>query len=196
LGLLADESSALLERITNEGAAKALAQIGFVADESITDQLNQYALDYANDRAAEMIGMKMKDGERVPNPNAEWVISDTTRDMVKDDIADAIETGMSNDELADNLSEMYAFSDARAETIARTETAKADIGGNLEAYRVSGQVASKRWITGEGCCDECEALNGMEVDLDDDFPDVGDPPAHPNCRCDVLPVLSDISGDD
>lgn len=177
------DSEALLEEITAQGGAAALAQIGFVADESITNQLNEYALDYAEERSAEMVGKRWVDGELVDNPDAEWVISDTTREMLRGDIAAAIEAGTSNDDLADQLAENYAFSDARAETIARTETAYADVAGNLNAYRESGQVESKQWLISADACDECLELEDEVVGIDEDFPnDGGDgPPLHPNC---------------
>lgn len=188
-----DEAQDLLEEITAAGGADALAQIGFNSDESITNQLNDYALDYAKDRSAEMVGKKYVDGELVDNPNAEWVIPETTREMLRADVSTAIESGASNDDLADQLAENYAFSDERAQTIARTETAKADVAGNLNAYKESGQVESKRWLTAPDCCDLCQDLDDVTVGLDEDFPDDGGdgPPLHPNCRCDVLPVLSD-----
>jgi SPP1 gp7 family putative phage head morphogenesis protein len=188
-----DDAQDLLEEITSSGGAAALAQIGFTADDSITNQLNEYALDYAKDRSAEMVGKKWVDGELIDNPNAEWVIADATRDMLRADIAAAIESGASNDRLADQLAENYAFSDDRSQVIARTETAKADVAGNLNAYRESGQVEGKRWLTAPDCCDECLELDGETAGIDEDFPDDGGdgPPLHPNCRCDVLPVLTE-----
>ena len=78
--------------------------------------------------------------------------------------------------------------------VARTETAYADVQGNLEGYRASGVVAKKEWLVSQDeVCPECEALDGKVVDLDEPFPGQGGdgPPLHPNCRCDVLPVLQD-----
>ena len=90
------------------------------------------------------------------------------------------------------LEENYAFSEARAETIARTETANADCQGNLAVYKESGVVAQKQWIVGAGCCDECQELDGEIVDLDDNFSTGDDaPPAHPNCRCDYVPLIDE-----
>jgi SPP1 gp7 family putative phage head morphogenesis protein len=195
LALLADEAKDLLEEIAAAGGVDALAQIGFTADESITDQVNEYAVEYAKNRSAEMVGKRWVDGELIDNPDASWVIGESTRDMLRADIAAAIEAGSSNDSLASELSENYAFSDERAQTVARTETAFADVAGNLNAYKESGQVESKRWLTAPDCCDLCQDLDGVTVDLDEDFPDDGGdgPPLHPNCRCDVLPVLTDAT---
>jgi hypothetical protein len=113
--------------------------------------------------------------------------------MLRAAVADAIEEGTSTADLAAALEESYAFSEDRAETIARTELARADVEGNLTAYRDSGVVEGKEWILGSehGDADECDEAAAMGVvPIDDDFGGIGDPPAHPNCACDVLPVLA------
>jgi SPP1 gp7 family putative phage head morphogenesis protein len=194
LALVMDDAQPLLEQLAREGGAAAIAQLG-LDDEGITDQANQFAIDYAAERSAEMVGKKWVDGELVDNPNAEWQIDDATREYLRVDIESAEDEGWSNDKLASVLADNYAFSDERAEAIARTETAFADVAGNLNAWKASGQVSQKQWIVGDGCCDECQDLDGVTVDLDDDFPDDGGdgPPLHPNCRCDVVPVLTEDS---
>lgn len=181
----------LLEKVAIEGGVAALDQVGIIDDESITNLVNLNAVDYALDRSAEMVGKKYVDGVLVDNPKAQWRIDDATREMLRVDVATAEEEGWSNDRLADAIGKNYAFSDDRAETIARTETAFADVNGNLAAYKASGVVAQKQWLTAPDCCDECLDLDGVTVDLDEDFPDDGGdgPPLHPNCRCDVIPVL-------
>lgn len=174
----------LLEEIGQDAGVMALAQVGIRDDESLTELTNDFAVDYATERAAEMVGMRYNDdGELETNPNPEWAIDDATRDMLRDDVVTAMDEGLSNDALADKIAGSYAFSEERAQTIARTETAFADVAGNLNAYRESGEVASKQWVVSEECCDECAELDGEIVALDDDFPnDGGDgPPLHPNC---------------
>ena len=181
----------LLSTVTKDGGAEALAQVGIANDTSIVELVNEKAVAYARDRAAEMVGKRWVDGELVDNPNSAYRIDDSTRELLRADIASGLEEGLSNDDIAKALASAYAFSDERADMIARTETAFADVAGNMIAYRESGEVESKQWITGEGCCDECAELNGVIVDLDENFPgDGGDgPPLHPNCRCDVLPLI-------
>jgi len=162
---------------------------------------NERAEQYAQDRAAEMVGKKWVDGQLVENPNPQWALadseaaSDATRDYLRGDITQAIEEGWSNQQLADKLVENYAFSPARAETIARTEIGNADIQGNMEAYQEaidSGIEVKKRWITGADECDDCAAnADQGAIDFDELFQSGDDAPlAHPNCRCDILPVLA------
>jgi len=167
------------------GTTTAYAQIGLDDEESLT-LANENAVEWAKKRSAELVGKKItKDGQIIDNPNADYSIDESTREMLRADITRAMEEGMSNDELADLLSDNYAFSDERAETIARTETANADCAGNEILYKESGVVSKKEWIVGAGCCDDCEMLNGEIVDIDENFSN-GEmvPPAHPNC---VLP---------
>lgn len=193
--LLQDELQDLIEKITKAGGVAALDQVALGAiDESIVHQVNEYAVAYAEERAAELVGKKWVGDVLVDNPNPVWSIDATTRESVRATVEKATSEGWSNDRLADELEAHHAFSEARSQAIARTETAFADVGGNMEAYRTSGQVESKQWLASAGCCDDCQALDGMVVGLDESFPNGGDagPPLHPNCECDVLPVLTGL----
>ena len=180
---IAPDLAELLEDMTQEAGEVALAQVLSDIDDSMLDQVNERAVDYAAERSATLI----KD------------LEDSTRDMLRTDLISGIESGATNDDIATALADNYGFSDERAETIARTETAYADVQGNLEGYKASGVVDMKEWSTGGGdTCDECNGLDKVQVPLDDDFPDEGGdgPPLHPNCRCDILPVLADNSAED
>lgn len=177
---------------TGLGVIAAYAQLD-LDDPDMLSVANENGIAFAEARAAELVGKRVQeDGTVIENPNPEYSIEQATREMIRGDVTTAMEQGLSNDELADLLGENYAFSEERALTIARTETAFADCQGNLVLYRESGVVTSKQWIVGDGCCDECAAVNGEVVPLDGKFSnDVEAPPAHPNCRCDFIPVLSE-----
>lgn len=173
---LTDDVKAQIETILKDAGIEALAQVG-ISDSAITEVVNERAVEYAKERAAELVKN----------------IRESTRNMLRADIAEAMADGWSNDELRDAIMDNYGFSPERADVIARTETAYADVAGNLEGYRASGVVTRKKWITGAGCCDLCDALNGVTIDLDEDFDTedgpIDGPPYHPNCRCDVSPVV-------
>jgi len=88
----------------------------------------------------------------------------------------------------------------RAMTIARTESNRFVNAGRLAGYKDSGVVKKKRWDSQEprgcrNCTKVCDNLNGMVVGLDEKFVDpdtnIGydHPPALPNCRSVVRPVL-------
>ena len=184
-----------LIEVAKSGAGEAYQQLA-IDDPSAFKLANDDAVTWAKEQAASMVGQTYVDGELVPNPNAEYNILDATREMIRSDVAQAIEEGWTNDELASKLSDSYAFSDARADMIARTEIARADVQGSLILYKDSGVVDQKQWITGAGCCDDCQELNDEVVDIDENFSDGSDgPPAHPACRCDVIPVVAQQSQD-
>ena len=191
---LVPEVQSLLLSIAEDGVRAGFGQIGVIPSREITTLVNDHAIAWAQDRAAELVGMRVTEsGELVENPNAEWTITDSTREMLRSDVTQAIEDGTSSAALGDQLEASYAFSAARAETIARTELAHADVEGNMMAYRDSGMVSGKEWLLSseheeQDECDEAEAMG--VVDLDDDFGGIGDPPAHPRCACDVVPVLA------
>ena len=80
----------------------------------------------------------------------------------------------------------------RTETIARTETIRASSEGRQQAWDQGleqgfiSQFAKKKWLAESDACDICGPLGGMDpIPIKSSFP-VGEPPAHPNCRCDVL----------
>lgn len=170
---LRKEVAPVLARLAQDGARQGLAQID-AEIAVLLDQANEQAIAWAHDRAAELAKG----------------LDETTRGLVRTLVEAALDEGWSNDRLADELEASEAFSEARADRIARTETAFADVQGNLIGYRASGIVEGKEWIVGTGCCDICEVLRGEVVPLDETFSDGTEaPPQHPNCRCDVLPVL-------
>jgi SPP1 gp7 family putative phage head morphogenesis protein len=135
------------------------------------DLVNERAAEWAATRAAALV----------------TDISDNTRDMLQSAVADAIEQGMGSRELAERISGSLGFSEARAETIARTELIRASNAAALEAFKQSGVVDGKSWLTaGDDQVEEDCEMNEADgvIPLDDDFSSGDDsPPSHPNCRC-------------
>ena len=122
-----------------------------------------------------------------------WVEVRRELDLALSDVRQAMEEGWTNDQLAAKLADNYAFSDERAMVISRTETIRASNEGALASYRAA-DVTEKEWTTAEDdrVSEDCEA-NGEQgpIGIDEAF-DSGDdvPPAHPNCRCVVVPVVT------
>jgi len=178
-----------LEAVARAGAKQALAKLG-IDDEDITSQTFTKAVDWARARAAELVGKSWDDdGELIDNPDAEMAITDTMRDDIREAVADAIEAGDSAAELSDTIEGLSAFSEARADMIARSEVVRSHASGQMTAMRESGVVKQKAWSTaGEDVCDECQDNEDEgPIDIDDDFPSGDDAPiAHPLCRCSVV----------
>jgi hypothetical protein len=183
---LGDDLEPILAAIAQDGVAQGLAQVGAKTTADLLDQVNERAVTWAEQHAADLV-TKM---------------AETTRATLRGDLATGIELGMSTDQIAEVIGADYGFSEARAELIARTERAFADVRGNTLAYAASGVVGGLRWIVAnEGddqVCPDCEQNDDVVVPMD---PETGEAteawpsgdtecPAHPDCRCDVLPVLS------
>lgn len=188
---LVEEVEPILKDIAAQGASDALGEVGVEDDEAI---YGAQVATWAQDRAAEMVGKKWVDGELVDNPNAEWVISDSTRDMIQGIVAGSIDEGATMDELSAQLQDAFAFSEERATMIARTETRLADMGGQMEAYQASGVVDGTEWSTSNDdlVSEICQGnADAGVVPLGDMYPS-GDtaPPGHPNCRCCVIASLT------
>lgn len=121
-------------------------------------------------------------------------INETSRNFLQGAINDWIQSGQPIDELINTLAPLYG--DVRAEMISVTEVTRAFGEGNLVAWRESGVVHSKRWMTAEDelVCPICTPLDGEVIELDSiDFSTlnghVGSPPAHVRCRCWLQPVV-------
>jgi SPP1 gp7 family putative phage head morphogenesis protein len=142
--------------------------------DAILSQANERAIAWAENRAAELVTQ----------------IDETTRDGIRDLTVRSLEEGWSTQEISDRLDAAWEFGGERSDMIARTEVAFADIQGNLAGYRESGVVEGREWVIAQDeYCEDCESMSGMVVPIGGDFPG-GDPPLHPNCRCDILPIIT------
>lgn len=178
---LVDELSEPMESAFRTASKKGLATIGFSADHDMTKQLDARAVEYAKNRGGELIDD----------------LAETTREDLQSLLERAVSEGMSADALADALDEQGAFGESRAQMIAETELAYAHVRGNIAGWEESGEVAGTTWLLGDmhdvpDVCDDC--VDRGVVALGDDFQDgIEAPPAHPYCRCDVIPVLKEDS---
>jgi len=100
--------------------------------------------------------------------------------------------------LIKELKENYGH---KAKVIAVTETTRAFAYGNLAVFRHEG-VEAIRWNTAEDelVCEICAPLAGTTAAMSVGFPEgIVAPPAHPNCRCWITPVIPEreaISGEE
>lgn len=146
---------------------------------------HQLAVRYAEARAAELLSDRGRQS-----------ISVTTRDRVRELVTKAIENGDSMRTLKNQLRQDGVFSDSRAETISRTETAIAQGEASLKSYQSNG-YEGKRWLTSGFDVDNGDAFGPCVLNeaagpiaLHEAFPS-GDEtvPAHPRCRCTIVPVF-------
>ena len=138
-------------------------------------------------------------------------VAGTTEVRCRELLGKGLEQGKTIDELADDL-EDQGFDQKRARVIARTESARAYVQGQVESWRQSDLVVGKKWLVAPGACEFCTAIgqSGVTKGIDDAFYTVGEsvtgtegntyvvdfenvvgPPLHPNCTCDILSVLKE-----
>lgn len=200
---LVDGTQDQLTAAGDDGAKRALGELKISDNGELFDQVHKEAVDFAKARAAELVGMRWNGRELVANPSAQWAITESTRNGIRDLVVSALTDGLTVKEFADKLGSSYLFSDARAETIARTEIARAHVEGTLEAWKASGVVEGKQWILGsehdadvpDG--DECDDNeDDGEIALDEAFSSGDDgPPAHPNCVCAIVTTIKETEAE-
>ncbi len=139
------------------------------------------------------------------NENAAWLVqhvNDTTRNGLRQMLTGAREAGYSYDKTVKMLKREYGGLSAarpqahirdRATLIATNETAKAYERGTklvVEKLQASGLEMEKSWLTAGGSHVDpvCADFEGMGfIPADESFGGmIGEPPAHPACRCTTL----------
>jgi hypothetical protein len=162
-------------------------------DASITGsfgRVNEAALEYAHERAAELVGLKWVGGELVPNPDAQWAITNSTRDWLAESVAQAFEAGMSPAQLAELIESSPAFSASRAQMIASTEVGNANVATLLHTSIAAGATHKRSFLSADHPDDDddicVDAADAGEVPIDFDYGagQLG-PLFHPRCKCSI-----------
>ncbi len=199
--LLPDLVEPVLQQEATESAINAATEAGISPSQAIESFTP--ARQYARDRAAEMVGMRRNAGTGAleENADARWVISDTTRDNIREAVEKAL-SGELKDEAGNPLdlqesvrrqlldSPSGPFSDYRAQMIARTEIKNARSFGKMETWKRLG-VKAARWATtgDDRVCPLCVMNEGAVRPLGEPFPSGYRSPldSHPQCRCFLIP---------
>jgi len=145
-------------------------------------------------------------------------ITNTTTDRIGRILAESLGAGDTVRNMATRIMAADGWDDEgiarRAEMIARTESARAYVQGETMAWEQSGVVKGKEWLLAPDACEFCEAaaaifnakLHGLREIPDGmgkgsvltgkdggtmtlSYEDIAGPPLHPNCRCDLMPVI-------
>lgn len=107
----------------------------------------------------------------------------TTRNLIRESIAQSITRGENLAQSADRLMSVLN-NPARAELIAQTESVRAYQSG-LRAFAEQTGAKTKTFEALVGACQLCSPSDGKTIPMNDEF-DLGDPPVHPRCRCSVI----------
>jgi len=181
LSLAWDDYSDTLVAEAPNGAKETIARLVRTdpkLDLSSLFGVDQQAVAWANQHAVEMLTRDGNGGK----------IAQATRDMLRQALATAVEHGDTDKQITKMLQTAYAFSDDRAELIARTEVRDAQGAGGLIGAKAVG-MTEKRWLLSndEGICPLCEANAAQGwVAIGSAFASGAEHPLqHPRCRCDA-----------
>jgi len=109
-------------------------------------------------------------------------------------LSDSIAAGLDAEHAAVMIGRHVA-SPSRALTIAITEQNRAMSFGSIQRYK-EAELEKMEWHVSDPC-DKCAKNSGVEVVIGQAFPSGNtQPPAHPHCRCVLLPVIPGMENDD
>lgn len=199
---------ASLGAAADEGGRKMIATLKVDAVVDPFNQIHDFALAYAKDRAAEMVGKIYENGVLVDDADAEMAITDSTRNFIRNAVVKALgpidgdksfNLEQALIDLKDEIEGGYVFSKERAKLIARSEIGIAQNQGALASLRALnnsniGVTMLKKWTTAKDdkVCAEICAENAMagSIPLDHVFPSGHMAPlGHPRCRCAIIGVV-------
>lgn len=136
---------------------------------------------------------------------------DTSLKAVKDDLTnvlvEATKDGLTASETASRIEDVYAsISSVKTMMIARTELNAIANKAAASAYTSQG-FTYKQWFANPGACQYCRTMDGKVVEMEstfvkngeviegtdggklvNNFVDIKEPPAHTNCKCDLIPA--------
>lgn len=118
-------------------------------------------------------------------------INRTTLDRIGTILARGLENGWTPSDIKEEIADTIDDDNDRALTIAQTEMSRAVTAASRQLYEESG-VELVEWLVADPC-DICqENADVSPIRIGETFPS-GDtePPAHPNCVCDIAPYVVD-----
>lgn len=185
-----------------------------VMDESGQKELARLEIDATFDVTNPEVQKWLREYVPVFSKNLEAV----SVEKLRRELIAGLDAGESIPELIKRVNGTYAhWNKFRSMNIARSETIRASNQGALQAYRQSGVVKSKQWLTfhDRRTCGWCAELDGKTVSLEENWFDVGSeftistgeknqtmkldytnvdtPPLHPMCRCAIVPSFEEVS---
>lgn len=118
----------------------------------------------------------------------------TGYDRVGTALADSIAQGLSDTRSARLINDAIG-SPSRALTIAITETNRAMSYGAITRYRAA-KLEQMEWAVSDPC-PECAINSGQVIEIGGTFNSGAQmPPAHPHCRCALLPVIPEFEANE
>jgi SPP1 gp7 family putative phage head morphogenesis protein len=181
--------------VTGEAAAEEAVGKARQAQKAADDDLIDWSLWNPGDEAAALLLRPSKAFQRFLESFGIRLkeMTNTTVNDIGNSIADALEQGLSANQAA-KLIRRNVASSSRALMIAITEQNRAMSAATVNRYREM-QIGEMEWEVSDPC-PTCAMNANQVVPIGGTFNSGNtQPPAHPNCRCALLPVVPEF-GDD
>jgi hypothetical protein len=190
---LVGEISPHLEDASTQTVSDTLDAVHAQLTDPQVEAVKAEARKWAQDRAAEFVGRSRIGGRTIQDAGAEHDITDSTAQMIAEDVRQAIADKSTVEELTAVLSKAYAFSPQRARVIADYETKSALHNSTMTAFKASNRVKGSYWQTMNDLRVEATCLlneAASPVRLGHLFPSGHSAPlAHNGCRCWLEPWM-------
>lgn len=162
-------------------ASQAMAQAGGMVDEDMVDWEGWEPGDDPPEFAVGPTLQQVIDGVDV---RADGIIA--TRNSMVAIVLEAVAAGVITAAIAKQKIRDILNDEIKADVIAGTEIARGNDAATIDGYR-AGSVTEVDWVTSGGnSCEECLGLEaGSPYELDEI---AEEPPLHPNCGCQLVPV--------
>lgn len=152
------------------GVEQNTADLGVEFTDDETDVFQDAAEEYASQRVAELVKN----------------LDDSTKEMLKNDLDNYMKQGLTPQQIADNLTQNYAFSDSRSLCIARTETGFCWNHASINTSQIGGAKGVRVY---DGDYDEdCAEANGQNWSFNYALAHLLQ---HPNCTRSFGPMSDD-----
>lgn len=120
-----------------------------------------------------------------------WDNTDNLRQMLNDRLLETITAGRKPGQLKQDLMQAFDTSFYCADRVVRTECAHVSAIAAQQRYKDAGIEKMQVWASkDERRCDVCAHLHEKTYSVTDISP----LPAHPNCRCTLIPVIPGTEG--
>ena len=115
-----------------------------------------------------------------------WTNTDKLQQMLNDQLLDCVITGKQTKDLKNLLQEKFQVSYNAADSLVRTEIAHIQTQAAHDRYIDAGIQEVEVWADkDERRCDVCGKLHEKRFSITEKIP----VPAHPRCRCTIIPVV-------
>lgn len=120
-----------------------------------------------------------------------WENTENLRQMLNDRLLETLTAGRNPDRLKAEIMEAFNASFYCADRVVRTESAHISAIAAQQRYKDAGVEFMQVWASeDERRCDVCAQLHEKKYSVTDISP----LPAHPNCRCTLIPVIEGLKG--